>query len=126
MAFPSIRRMQVLTGYAILAGMSSVAILAFVLNSPKFRSMFGASNKVQSAMNLHAIGLVMRKYADDHGGEYPDSFETILLNEPVTSTVFVLPSRGESPASAATTRATADQMMCVATYPMCILEKGCQ
>jgi prepilin-type processing-associated H-X9-DG protein len=63
-----------------------------------------------SASNLRCIGQAILLYTNDHRGEYPDSFQTILLNEDVTSAVFVSPARSETPAKGPTTQAIANQM----------------
>ena len=68
------------------------------------------ANRVKSASNLRQIGQAILLYTNDHQGEYPDSFQTIFLNEDVTSWVFVSPSRAETPAIGSTTQATAGQM----------------
>ena len=66
--------------------------------------------RVRSASNLRQIGQAILLYTNDHQGQYPDSFATILLNEDVTSEVFVSPSRNETPAIGPTTQAIADQL----------------
>jgi len=60
--------------------------------------------------NLRQIGQAILLYTNDHQGEYPDSFQTTLLNEDITSDVFVSPLRSETPANGPTTQAIADQM----------------
>jgi hypothetical protein len=65
------------------------------------------ANRVRSASNLRQIGQAILLYCNDHDGQYPDSFGTILLNEEVTSSVFVSPLRGETAAVGPTTRAEA-------------------
>jgi prepilin-type processing-associated H-X9-DG protein len=69
-----------------------------------------AVNRVKSASNLRQIGQAILQYTQDFKGQYPDSFGTILLNEDVTSSVFVSPSRSETPAQGPTTQAAADQL----------------
>jgi len=68
------------------------------------------SGRVKSASNLRQIGQAILLYGNDHQGKYPDSFQTILLNEDITSEVFVSPSRSETPASGATQQQAADQL----------------
>ncbi len=68
------------------------------------------SPRVKSMSNLRQIGQAILLYTQDFNGQYPDSFGTILLNEDITSPVFVSPSRSETPASGPTTQAAADQL----------------
>jgi len=65
-----------------------------------------------SASNLRRIGQAILLYTNDHQGEYPDSFQTILLDGDgfVSGAVFVSPARSETPANGSTTRAIAAQM----------------
>jgi prepilin-type processing-associated H-X9-DG protein len=68
------------------------------------------ANRVKSASNLRQIGQAILQYTQDYGGQYPDSFGTILLKEDVTSGLFISPSRSETPAQGPTTQAAADQL----------------
>jgi prepilin-type processing-associated H-X9-DG protein len=68
------------------------------------------SPRLQSASHLRQIGQAILLYSNDHQGEYPDSFQTILLNEDITSAVFVSPTRSETPANGPTTQAIADRL----------------
>ncbi|MGA2440754.1 MAG: hypothetical protein ABSH08_07335 [Tepidisphaeraceae bacterium] len=74
------------------------------------RSLRDTDTRVYSALNLRQIGQAICLYSRDNRGQYPDSFQTILLNEDITSAVFVSPARSETPANAPTTQATAAQM----------------
>ena len=65
----------------------------------------------ESASNFRQIGQAILLYTNDHHGEYPDTFQTFLLNEDVTSPVFVSPSRSETPATGPTWQAAASQMV---------------
>jgi len=77
---------------------------------PSINSPRDSPPRVKSASNLRQIGQAILLYTNDNNGEYPDSFGTILLNEDVTSAVFVSPSRSETAANGATTRAAASQL----------------
>jgi prepilin-type processing-associated H-X9-DG protein len=63
-----------------------------------------------SASNLRQIGQAILLYCNDHGGVYPDSFQTILLNEDMTGDEFVSPLTSDTPAQGATAQAAADQL----------------
>jgi len=84
------------------------ALVAILLAN--LRSDRTTSPRVRSASNLRQIGQAILLYSNDYNGQYPDSFGTILLNEDVTSSVFVSPSRSETPAQGPTTQAAADQL----------------
>ena len=66
--------------------------------------------RVKSASNLRQIGQAILLYSQDFAGQYPDTFQSLLMNEDITSGVFVSPSRSETPAEGATTRQIADQL----------------
>jgi uncharacterized DUF497 family protein len=60
--------------------------------------------------NLEQIGRAVALYADENHGVYPDSFQTILRHEPISSSAFICPRTMTSPATGPTTRDTADNM----------------
>jgi prepilin-type processing-associated H-X9-DG protein len=68
------------------------------------------ANRTKSMANLRAIGQAISIYSDDHQGQYPDSFETILLNVDVTGGIFASPSGNDSPATGPTSQAVASQL----------------
>jgi prepilin-type processing-associated H-X9-DG protein len=78
---------------------------------PAIPRSHAVSSRVRSQSNLRQIGQAILLYTDDHRGDYPDSFATILLNEDVTSAMFVSSSRSESPAAGPTTQAIAVQLV---------------
>ena len=49
------------------------------------------ANQVKCASNLRQIGQAILLYSQDHDGQYPDDFATLLLTEDITSEVFVCP-----------------------------------
>lgn len=98
--------------YSVLAVV--VALLAilvlFAALFPHFSSPRASAPRVRSASNLREIGQAILLYYTDHGGAYPDSFQTILLNEDITSDVFVSPLSSDTPAVGPTTQAVAAQL----------------
>jgi prepilin-type processing-associated H-X9-DG protein len=66
--------------------------------------------RVKSASNLRQIGQAIFLYTQDSHGQYPDTFQALLLNEDITSAVFVSPTRSETPADGPTTQAIADEL----------------
>src|SRR5580658_2349479 len=81
-----------------------VIALSAALLLPSDNPPHPVSNRLKSASNLREIGQAIWLYTQDHNGEYPDSFETILLNEDITPAVFVSPESHDSPADGATTQ----------------------
>jgi prepilin-type processing-associated H-X9-DG protein len=100
----SIRRTIVL---AVIASVVIVSAFLLLFNPTRSRAI---SPRVVSMSNLREIGVAILLYGNDHHGSYPDSFQTILLNEDVSSMVFVSPQRSETPADGSTTQATAANM----------------
>jgi prepilin-type processing-associated H-X9-DG protein len=68
------------------------------------------AKRVKSASNLRQIGQAIAQYTQDYNGEYPDSFQTILVDEDITSGVFISPLRSETAAAGPTTQAAAAQL----------------
>jgi prepilin-type processing-associated H-X9-DG protein len=62
------------------------------------------ADRVKCASNMRQIAQALQLYANDHGGHYPDDLLTLLLNEDITSAVFVCPSSNDLAATGATTR----------------------
>ena len=97
----------------IWAFLVSLGLLILVWSGffrPHLITTRAVNTRVKSATNLRQIGEAILLYSNDFQGQYPDSFRTILLNEDVTSDTFVSPSRDETPAGGATTRAVADDL----------------
>jgi prepilin-type processing-associated H-X9-DG protein len=88
---------------ALLAGLGTFFL-------PSLNKEPNTAPRVKSASNLRQIGQAILLYTQDFNGQYPDSFGAILLNEDITSSVFVSPSRSETPANGPTTQAVADQL----------------
>ena len=68
------------------------------------------SNLVKCANNLHQIGLEISAYARDNGGNYPDSFESLLryglTHDGPLAMDFDCPATNDRPAYGPTTEAT--------------------
>jgi prepilin-type processing-associated H-X9-DG protein len=56
------------------------------------------ANRAKCGSNLHQIGLGIQLYAQDHAGQYPDSFATLMQNEELTPAVFICPSSNDEAA----------------------------
>jgi hypothetical protein len=95
--------------FMTLAGLF-VAVVLYSMLIPSIGRPREVANRVKSASNLRQIGLAILLYSNDNGGAFPDSFRTLLLNEDITSVVFVNPESNDSPAVGPTTQAVADQL----------------
>jgi len=84
-----------------------LAVLAIVIFMPRqdLQKYARESNSYNSASNLKQIGLAIYLYARDHGGDYPDNFGTLLLNEDITTSIFNSPGSTATPATGPTTHA---------------------
>ena len=52
-----------------------------------------------SAKNLGEIGDMLRQYASDNHGRYPDNFSTLYLNENIGADAFIYPGRDQTVAT---------------------------
>jgi prepilin-type processing-associated H-X9-DG protein len=59
-------------------------------------------NRITCASNLRQIGQAVFQYANVHGGELPDSFQTLSLNSSLPPKTFVCPSSRDKAASGIT------------------------
>jgi len=66
--------------------------------------------EIMSASNLRQIGQAILIYTQDNAENYPDSFQTLLLNEDINSEVFVSPLTSDTPAQGPTTQVVAAQL----------------
>jgi hypothetical protein len=94
----------------ISIGIIGVAFLVLSLVLPSFNRPYVNSNRDHCLSNLHQIGLGILLYCNDNNGQYPDSFQTILLNEQLTAAVFTCPSTYDTPSTAPTTQEQAADM----------------
>ena len=83
------------------------AILLSLLN-PRHRGE--VSYRVKSQSNLRQIGQACLLYTNDYSGQYPDSFETMILTEDIGGEVFISPYTSSTPANGPTTRDIAAQL----------------
>lgn len=63
-------------------------------------------------------------YANDHGGQFPDTFMTEFENEDLTPAVFVCPSSNDLPAAGPTTQATVANLLVPGHLSYVYLGKG--
>jgi prepilin-type processing-associated H-X9-DG protein len=109
-ATPSNKPSQQTSRFAIILVLIFLLfLLVSILLSSLDRSRMNALANRQGS-NLRQIGQAILLYSVDDGGEYPDSFQTLLLNEDITSEVFVSPFRAETPAVGPSTQAIASQL----------------
>jgi hypothetical protein len=72
-----------------LALLVLVIALGVTLLLPSDNPSRPTANRVKSASNLRQMGQAILLYTQGHNGEYPDSFGTLLLNQSITSDVFI-------------------------------------
>ena len=65
------------------------------------------ANRVKCASNLRQIGQGVQMYANNHGGQCPDTFEQLLVDQDLSPDVFVCHSTTDSYAPGATAQAQA-------------------
>ncbi len=76
---------------------------------PRTRSIDdGAVPECES--HLRQIGLGIFLYCPDHGGNYPDSFQTLMPAEQMMPDIFVCPASNDNPSNAPTTQAQAAEL----------------
>jgi prepilin-type processing-associated H-X9-DG protein len=82
-------------------------LLALIGNGWSSHAYRPAANRIKCASNLRQIGQATMLYANDHQGRYPDTIGE-LMEEDITTAVFICPGSNDEPAAAAaTTQATA-------------------
>jgi len=91
----------------VILPLIAVLLISVLLPSTNYSHI---APRVKSASNLRQIGQAILLYCNDNQGEYPDSLQTLLLNEDITSIVFVSPLRSETAAVGPTTQAIAAQL----------------
>jgi len=62
------------------------------------------ANRVKCGSCLKQIGLAALLYSNDHGGQYPPDFATMLQTQDITAEVFTCPSTATYKATGATTQ----------------------
>jgi len=87
-----------------------VCAFVFVTLLPSNDHWDRLARRLKAASNLREIGQAIRLYTSSFGDQYPDTFQTLLINEDITRPVFISASRSDTPAQGPTTRQTADEL----------------
>ena len=85
------------------AGFVALALLVSML-LPSMGRARETAKRVMCASNLKQIGLAALLYSNDHGGQYPPDFPTMLQTQDITAEVFTCPSTPTDRATGATTQ----------------------
>jgi prepilin-type processing-associated H-X9-DG protein len=88
-----------------IAMLSLSALAAYTRHVDDQLNDRASANKIKSANNLRQIGLAIQTYSNGHGGAYPDTFGTLLVNEDITPAVFDSPGSDAMPATGPTIQA---------------------
>jgi prepilin-type processing-associated H-X9-DG protein len=94
------RRAGRIIGYTL--GGALTLLLAIAILLPSLCRSSETANRVKCASNLRQIGQAIVLYTDAHGGDYPDSLATLLLNTDLTAECFFCPSSNDEKAPGAT------------------------
>jgi prepilin-type processing-associated H-X9-DG protein len=94
----------------LLLGLVFLALFVAIL-IPSTGRPRETAQRVKCASNLRQIGQAILLYCNDHQGQYPDSFATILLNEDISSAVFVCPDSNDEAALGPTTQAVVANLL---------------
>jgi prepilin-type processing-associated H-X9-DG protein len=68
------------------------------------------AEKVRTRSDLYQIFNAMKDYANHHEARLPDDFGVLILNEDISSDVFVCPGSNDTPAPLTTPQQQADQL----------------
>jgi prepilin-type processing-associated H-X9-DG protein len=98
------------TPFYLALAFAAVAIFAMVSNLTSTGRPRAVANRVKCASNLRQIGQAILIYSNDHNGQYPDDFQTLLLTTDITSECFVCPSSNDVLATGPTTQAIANNL----------------
>lgn len=93
--------------WPLLVALLILIILAMSVLYPSFNRVRADPDWLVCQSRLRQIGQAILLYTNDYQGQYPDSFGTLLLNEDITSDVFVCPETNDVAATGATTQAAA-------------------
>jgi prepilin-type processing-associated H-X9-DG protein len=107
---PPARRHRRLYWIGAAVGVLFLLLLVIADILPQLGRMGPPAMRIKSAANLRSIGQCIVLYCNDNSDQYPDSFATILLNEDVTSGIFINPASNDTPAVGPTTQAVANQL----------------
>lgn len=91
-------------------GLIGAVFLVLSLILPAINPPHKNFGRGKCASNLHQIGLGIFLYCNDNNGQYPDSFQTILLNEQIEAATFTCPLGNETPSTAPTIEERASDM----------------
>jgi prepilin-type processing-associated H-X9-DG protein len=83
----------------------------YLILSPAAQRGRQQANMLQSNSFMKQIGLCLSLYANDHGGQYPDTFGTLYVAVDANPYMFVSPGSKDTPATGATNREIAANLM---------------
>jgi len=102
---PSDRRRSTLS--LVIAGGACALLLGFWLLVPSMGKPREKANQVKCGSNLRQIGQAIMMYANDHRGQYPDSFAELISDQDLSTEVFICPTTNDEKAPVgATTQQT--------------------
>ena len=93
-----------------LGGIVVVVLLAS-LAVPSLGRARETANRVKCGSCLKQIGLAALLYSNDHGGQFPPDFATMLQTQDITTEIFTCPSSDVERARGATTQRVVDSML---------------
>jgi prepilin-type processing-associated H-X9-DG protein len=88
-----------------LGGGELALLLAFGIMIPSMCRATEPANRAKCSNNLRQIGLALLMYANDHGGQFPDTLNVLLLTDSeytLTSDIFTCPSSSDERATGQT------------------------
>ena len=89
----------------VLAGLFFFLLIVALIMLPDLSGPRSTSLRVMDASNLRQIGQAILMYSNEHGGQYPDSLQRLLLTEDITPGVFVSTLTSDTPATGPTPQA---------------------
>jgi prepilin-type processing-associated H-X9-DG protein len=92
---------------SVLGGLVLIGLLCGSILWPALGKAREQAQRVACATNLRQVGMACMMYANENKGQLPDTIDLILTTQDVTSSVFVCPSAGHTPAPGATAQAQA-------------------
>ena len=87
----------------LVFGVSCVFLLASIV-LPNLGRAREPATRIKCASNLRQIGQACQMYASAHDGQYPDSLATLMVDEDLSSGLFVCPTSDDVPANGPTTQ----------------------
>ena len=92
-----------------ISGLELALILGGTMLLPTMGRRVSRQTESKCASNLRQIGMALQIYANEHNGQFPPSFDEVLMYGDITSEVFVCPSSNDTHATGPTTQATIQQ-----------------